>query len=86
MEKNSYANTLAVISFLAFTPDAWFNYVAGAIGKSFTDQQTKGYNLEGIQILLMIAIGSVLIGLICGIILYCLNKREVKKLNKTSFR
>ncbi|WP_425379366.1 MFS transporter [Spiroplasma endosymbiont of Stenodema calcarata] len=86
MEKNSYANTLAVISFLAFTPDAWFNYVAGAIGKSFTDQETKGYNLEGIQILLMIAIGCVLIGLICGIIVYCLNKKEIKKLNKTSFR
>ncbi|WP_338988220.1 MFS transporter [Spiroplasma endosymbiont of Dasysyrphus albostriatus] len=90
MEKNSYASTISLISWIAFTPDAWFNYVASAIGKlpnnSYVVDGHRNYSLQGIQILLIIAIVCVLVGLIAGIIIYILNKRELKKLNKTSFR
>ena len=90
MEKNSYASTISLISWIAFTPDAWFNYVASAIGKlpnnSYVVDGHRNYSLEGIQILLIIAIVCVLVGLIAGIIIYILNKRELKKLSKTSFR
>lgn len=90
MEKNSYANTIAIISWIAFTPDAWFNYVASAIGKlpgnSYVEDGNRNYSLQGLQILLVIAIGCVLIGLVAGIWIYYLNKKELKQLNKTSFR
>lgn len=90
MEKNSYASTISLISWIAFTPDAWFNYVASAIGKlpnnSYVVDGHRNYSLQGIQILLIIAIVCVLVGLIAEIIIYILNKRELKKLNKTSFR
>lgn len=90
MEKNSYASTISLISWIAFTPDAWFNYVASAIGKlpgnSYVVDGHRNYSLQGIQILLIIAIVCVLVGLIAGIIIYNLNKWELKKLNKTSFR
>ncbi len=91
MPKNSYANTIAIISWIAFTPDAWFGYIASLIGKNFSEPvpgnpDLSQYSLAGLQILLSIAIGCVICGLIAGLIIFQINKREIKKLNKTSYR
>lgn len=90
MPKNSYANTIAVISWIAFTPDAWFGYVASVIGENFSElnpvTNIYQYSLTGLQILLGIAIGCVALGLISGFFIYQINKREIKRLGKTSYR
>lgn len=91
MPKNSYANTIAVISWIAFTPDAWFGYIASVIGKNFSESvpghpELTQYSLTGLQILLGIAIGCVVCGLIAGWAIFQINKREIKKLGKTSYR
>ena len=91
MEKNSYANTVGLISLVAFTPDAWFNYAASAIGKMegnsiINAEGTSDYTLKGIQILLIIALGCVLLGLLCGWIVYLINRKEIRTLNKDSYR
>ncbi len=90
MPKNSYANTIAVISWIAFTPDAWFGYIASVIGQNFAEINPvtgiNQYSLTGLQILLGIAIGCVALGLACGFAVYQINKREIKKLGKVSYR
>lgn len=90
MAKNSYANTIAVISWIAFTPDAWFGYIASVIGKNFSeinpDTNISQYSLTGLQILLGIAIGCVAFGLICGYAIFQINKHELKKLGKNNYR
>jgi putative effector of murein hydrolase LrgA (UPF0299 family) len=42
--------------------------------------------MQGLQILLLVAIGGVLVGLICGTVVYLMNRAEIKRLGKDSYR
>ncbi|AAT27690.1 MFS transporter [[Mycoplasma] mobile] len=82
--KKSYASTTALISFVAFSPDAWFYTIAGGIGSRF---EVEGrLNQEGLTIILGFAIGVAIFGWLCGVILFIWNKIELKKLGKTNYR
>lgn len=83
--KKSYASTNALISFVAFSPDAWFYTASGAIGENYQDSEGR-INQAGLSIIIIFAIVIAIIGWICGVVLFIWNKRELKKLGKTNYR
>ncbi len=87
--KNNYGTTIAIISFIAFSTDAWFYQMASSWAKS--DPATfvsasGGYTQHGLQLLLLTACSIAAFGAICGLIAFLINKQEIKKLNKSSYR
>ena len=85
--ENSYGTTIALISFIAFSTDAWFYQMASILMKT-NPQYMDGtsYSQYGLSVLLIISLVISLFGLLCGIIVYIWNAWELKKLGKTDFR
>lgn len=84
VEKGSYATVIALISFVAFSPDAWFYHLASEIGSRY--QEKGSYTLEGLQIILFVAIGVIIFGLICGTLVFAINKKEIKSMGIKDYR
>jgi hypothetical protein len=45
-----------------------------------------GYDQAGLQIILLIALGITAIGILCGILVFIINKLEINRLNKNSYQ
>lgn len=86
--KNSYASSIAIVSFVAFSVDAWFYQMASAIGKAAGDNDpvTGAYSIQTLQIILSIAIAIIILGLICGTICFLWNKKELRKIHQKDYR
>ncbi|PPE05468.1 MFS transporter [Williamsoniiplasma lucivorax] len=87
IENQNYAAGVNVISVIAFTPDAFFKQVKSAIEAKHnmplvdptTGQVTQVADQLGNQLILVVAIGMGLFGLISGIILYIVLYRQSDK-------
>lgn len=84
-DKGSYGTVIGLISFIAFSPDAWFYQMASEWGKNNKDDNGS-YTLEFLQTLLLVALGVVLFGLVCGTIAFLINKKEIKAKGITDYR
>ncbi|PAK21229.1 hypothetical protein CJJ23_03055 [Mycoplasmopsis agassizii] len=84
--KKSYASTNALISFVAFSPDAWFYTASAAIGKNYTIAGSSNTSQQGYSIIILFALGVAIFGWICGVVLFFWNRYEIKKLKKDSYR
>ena len=88
IEKNSYASSIGVLSFIGFSTDAWLYNITGAIGESFTDKVSGDTttSMLGYQLILVVTLSIALLGVICGLIVHIANTRELKRLGKTDYR
>ncbi|UUM19599.1 MULTISPECIES: MFS transporter [unclassified Mycoplasma] len=86
IEKKAYASSVGIISFIAFSPDAWFFEVGGSIGKAYTENGASNTSVLGYQIIILIAIAFAFVGLIAGLIVFLSNRAELKRLGKTDYR
>ncbi|OYD26887.1 putative MFS family arabinose efflux permease [Mycoplasma testudineum] len=84
--KKSYASTTALISFVAFSPDAWFYSMSAEVGQYYTPSGSSNTSQQGYNVIILIAISIAIVGWFCGLALYFWNKWELKKLGKTDFR
>ena len=85
--KNSYGTTIALISFIAFSTDAWFYQMATILMKTKPEYMDgTSYSQYGLSILLIISLIISVFGLLCGIIVHIWNAWELKKIGKTDFR
>ncbi len=87
--KNNYGTTIAIISFIAFSTDAWFYQMASSWAKSSPEifqTPTGGYSQHGLQLLLLTACSIAAFGALCGMGAFLINKHEIKKLKKSSYR
>ncbi|WP_318082838.1 MFS transporter [Mesomycoplasma ovipneumoniae] len=84
--KNNYASSVGILSFIAFSPDAWFYELSGYVGKVYTIEGQTNTSPLGYQLILTIALGVALFGTICGLIVFLHNRAELKKLGKTNYR
>lgn len=83
---NSYASVTAFISFIAFSPDAWFYTMSAVIEEDHFDSATGQTSLAGYQLIMGIAVSISFVSTIAGMLLFYLNKRELKQLGKDSYR
>ena len=95
---NTIGSIIAVLSFVAFSSDAWFYQLASSWMKSSGHEMTEqlvntlgygevgGYDQAGLQLLLFTALGIGSFGILCGIGAFILNKRELTKLGKKDYR
>ncbi|TDV24434.1 Na+/melibiose symporter-like transporter [Mycoplasmopsis mustelae] len=86
IEKNSYASSVGVMSFIGFSLDAWFYPMSSAIGKAYTPKFEQHTSLEGYRIIIIIALVIAFLGLLAGIAVFVANTRELKRLGKTTYR
>ncbi|WP_419197802.1 MFS transporter [Mycoplasmopsis felis] len=86
LEKNSYASSVAVLSFIGFSTDAWLYNVTGAVGKAYTPEGATNTSVTGYQIILLITLSIALVGLLAGLAVHIANTNELKKLGKTNYR
>ncbi|WWV62673.1 MFS transporter [Mycoplasmopsis felis] len=86
IEKNSYASSVAVLSFIGFSTDAWLYNVTGAVGKAYTPEGATNTSITGYQIILLITLSIALVGLLAGLAVHIANTKELKKLGKTNYR
>ncbi|WP_436359210.1 MFS transporter [Mycoplasma sp. 480] len=86
LEKNSYASSVAVLSFIGFSTDAWLYQITGAVGKYYTPEGADNTSIKGYQIILIITLAIALIGLLAGLAVHISNTIELKKLGKTNYR
>lgn len=86
IEKNSYASSVAVLSFIGFSTDAWLYNVTGAVGKAYTPEGATNTSITGYQIILLITLSIALVGLLAGLAVHIANTNELKKLGKTNYR
>nr|WP_268812919.1 MFS transporter [Mycoplasmopsis felis] len=86
IEKNSYASSVAVLSFIGFSTDAWLYNVTGAVGKAYTPEGATNTSVTGYQIILLITLSIALVGLLAGLAVHIANTNELKKLGKTNYR
>ncbi|WXA50732.1 MFS transporter [Mycoplasmopsis felis] len=86
IEKNSYASSVAVLSFIGFSTDAWLYNVTGAVGKAYTPEGATNTSVTGYQIILLITLSIALVGLLAGLAVHIANTKELKKLGKTNYR
>lgn len=86
--KNSYATTNALISFVAFSPDAWFYLAIDRIAATHPELTGKNNHFSDGMYRLIIGIGIciALFGWVCGLICHLINKSEMKRLGKTQYR
>ncbi|NQZ65741.1 MAG: MFS transporter [Mycoplasmatales bacterium] len=96
--KNTLGSIIALISFIAFSSDAWFYQMASSWMKSAGHEMTAndvirlgygskgGYDQAGLQLLLFTALGISLFGALCGSLAFIINNIEKRKLNKSSYR
>ncbi|MDJ1648234.1 MFS transporter [Mycoplasma phocimorsus] len=86
LEKNTYASSVGVLSFIGFSTDAWLYQITAAVGKHYTEINEKNTSVLGYQIILLICLGIALIGLLAALIVYISNVKELKKLGKINHR
>ncbi|MGZ9796914.1 MFS transporter [Mycoplasma sp. 4013] len=86
IEKNSYASSIGILSFIGFSTDAWLYNVTAAVGKRYTENNSTNTSQTGYQIILVITLAIAIIGLIAGVIVHIANSKELKKLGKTNYR
>ncbi|UUD36519.1 MFS transporter [Mycoplasmopsis citelli] len=86
IEKKAYASSIGLISFIAFSPDAWFYELAGYVGGIYTPVGATNTSAFGYQLIILIAIAFAFIGLIAGLIVFLSNRAELKRLGKTDYR
>lgn len=88
IEKNSYASSIGVLSFIGFSTDAWLYNITDAIGANFTNTAEGETNtsMVGYQLILLVTLSIALLGTICGLIVHIANTRELKRLGKTDYR
>ncbi|MDJ1648829.1 MFS transporter [Mycoplasma phocimorsus] len=86
LEKNTYASSIGVLSFIGFSTDAWLYQITAAVGKHYTEINEKNTSVLGYQIILLICLGIALIGLLAALIVYISNVKELKKLGKINHR
>lgn len=86
IEKKSYASSVAVLSFIGFSTDAWLYNVTGAVGKAYTPEGATNTSVTGYQIILLITLSIALVGLLAGLAVHIANTKELKKLGKTNYR
>ncbi|WGI36326.1 MFS transporter [Mesomycoplasma lagogenitalium] len=86
IEKNSYASSVGILSFIGFSTDAWLYEVTTAVGKAYTIEGETNTSLLGYQIILIITLSIALLGVIAGIVVHIANTKELKKLGKTNYR
>ncbi|WP_322901784.1 MFS transporter [Mycoplasmopsis felis] len=86
IEKNSYASSVAVLSFIGFSTDAWLYNVTGAVGKAYTPEGATNTSVTGYQIILLITLSIALVGLLAGLAVHIANTNELKKIGKTNYR
>ncbi|UUM19598.1 MULTISPECIES: MFS transporter [unclassified Mycoplasma] len=86
IEKKAYASSIGLISFIAFSPDAWFYELSGYIGSIYTPERATNTSVTGYQIIILITIGFAFVGLIAGLIVFLSNRAELKRLGKTDYR
>ena len=87
--KATYGIVIGIISLIAFSTDAWFYQMASIWMKSnpaVNIASNGGYSQAGLQKLLFVALGIGAFGILCGLGVFIINKREIKKLNKSSYR
>lgn len=84
--KNSYGAVTAVISLMAFSPDAWFYQIAGTIGEQYPASTAGSISQTGYQIILLVAISVSFIGLLSGLAVYLSNNKYNKKNGISFFR
>ncbi len=79
---NSYATAVGFISFLAFSPDAWFFHIASIVQENYyvIVNDAKQTSQTGNQIILFIIIIFSAIGFLSGIFLLINKKRDLLKL------
>nr|WP_313770883.1 hypothetical protein [Mycoplasmopsis felis] len=86
IEKNSYASSVAVLSFIGFSTDVRLYNVTGAVGKAYTPEGATNTSVTGYQIILLITLSIALVGLLAGLAVHIANTNELKKLGKTNYR
>ncbi|WP_036458722.1 MFS transporter [Mycoplasma leonicaptivi] len=86
IEKNSYASSVAVLSFIGFSTDAWLYNITGEVGKAYTPEGASNTSIEGYQIILLITLGIAIVGLIAALAVHISNTIELKKLGKNNYR
>ncbi|TDV24393.1 Na+/melibiose symporter-like transporter [Mycoplasmopsis mustelae] len=86
LEKNSYASSVGILSFIGFSTDAWLYQITGAIGSKYTEVGGKNTSATGYQIILVVCLAVAIIGLLAGLIVHISNTKELKKLGKTNYR
>ncbi|MDJ1645511.1 MFS transporter [Mycoplasma phocimorsus] len=86
LEKNTYASSIGVLSFIGFSTDAWLYQITAVVGKHYTEEGSRNTSILGYQIILLICLGIALIGLLAAFVVYISNVKEIKKLGKTSHR
>lgn len=86
IEKNSYASSVGVLSFIGFSTDAWLYEVTGAVGKAYTAKGATNTSVVGYQIILVICLSIALLGVLAGLAVYISNVKELKRLGKTNHR
>lgn len=96
--KYDYGTTIALISFIAFSSDAWFYQMASSWMKSSGHVMTAadvkslgygakgGYDQAGLQMILFVGLSIVGVGVLSGLAVYLINRREIIKLGKTDYR
>lgn len=98
-QKETYGIIVAFISLIAFSLDAWFYQMAAswmqAGGHVMTEADVmqlgygsvgSSYDQAGLQLLLFVALGITAFGLLAGIIVFIINKQELKTLHKSNYR
>lgn len=95
---SNYGSIVAFVSFIAFSSDAWFYQMAASWMQASghimdaTDVQelgygsVGGYDQAGIQLLLIVAVSIGIVGALAGLGIFLINKKELRDLNKTSYR
>ena len=88
IEKNSYASSIGILSFIGFSTDSWLYNITGSIGESFTDKVAgqTATSLVGYQLILLVTLSVTLLGLLCGLAVHIANTRDLKRLGKTDYR
>ncbi len=85
VEPGQYGNIIAIVSVIAYSPDAWFYHMTSILGKNYIGAD-GGYTIEGLQIFLSIAVLTGIVGLICGIVLFRMATADMKRNGKTVYR
>ncbi|OYD26714.1 putative MFS family arabinose efflux permease [Mycoplasma testudineum] len=84
--KKSYSSVNALISVIAFSPDAWLFQINPVVGRAYTVEGSTNTSQLGYTIILAIGIAVAFFGWLCGLALHIWNTKELKKLGKTDYR
>ena len=83
----NYGTIIALISFVAFSSDAWFYQMASSWMKAgnYIDAD-GGYTQQGLQYILLVGISISIFGVLCGLGAFIINRKEIHELKKKTYR